>query len=331
MLGVPSSGRDAGYGREDWEVALLNQTLVEKFIMPSEPFPIFQITEAMILQDEPMGSKDKVWCQLPNEQGNGHWLFKQPRQQEENIEHLAEKIAHEIAALIQLPCARVELAEFGGVRGSISLDVRSAGDVLVHGNEIIAGRVLVYDLHKRRHTSDHTFERIRQAILAVCGGQCKEDLVQFAGYLVFDALIGNTDRHHENWALLKREVVPTEHRLAPSFDHASSLGRELRDERRILFMKENKIQNYLRKGWGAIYLESLGENAVSPLELVNRLAIELPDFFQLWLKRVENVTDEQIICIVERFPVGWISSAQRAFAVALICEARGQLVKMKLL
>ena len=48
--------------------------------MPLEPFAIFQITEAMILQDEPMGSKDKVWCQLPEELGNGHWLFKQPRQ-----------------------------------------------------------------------------------------------------------------------------------------------------------------------------------------------------------------------------------------------------------
>ena len=108
--------------------------------MPLEPFAVFQITDSMIVQDEPMGSKEKFWCQLPPELGDGRWLFKEPRQQEENIEHLAEKIAHEVASLIQLPCARVELAEFKGVRGSISLDVRSAGDVLVHGNEIIAGR-----------------------------------------------------------------------------------------------------------------------------------------------------------------------------------------------
>lgn len=299
--------------------------------MSPEPFSIFQITEAMILQDEPMGSKDKVWCQMPEALGNGRWLFKQPRQQDENIEHLAEKIAHEMAALIQLPCARVELAEFAGVRGSISLDVRSAGDVLVHGNEIIAGRVQGYDLHKRRHTSDHTFERIRQAILEVCGGRCKEDLGQFAGYLVFDALIGNTDRHHENWAVLKREAGPTDHRLAPSFDHASSLGREMRDERRILLLTEKRVSDYLQKGWGAIYLEALGKTAVSPLELVNRLAAKMPEFFGPWLKRVEDVTDQQILCIVERMPAGWMSAAQREFAVALTCEARDQLVRMKLL
>jgi hypothetical protein len=200
--------------------------------MPIEPFPIVPITDDMILQDEPMGSKDKCWCQLTTELGGGRWLFKQPRQQAENIEHLAEKIAYELALLIQLPCARVELAQFGAVRGSISLDVRHPGEVLVHGNEIIAGRVLRYDPHQKRHTSGHTFERIQKGIQEVCIGRSKEDLNQFAGYLAFDALIANTDRHHENWAVLKRQAgSQTENRLAPSFDHASSLGREMRDNR----------------------------------------------------------------------------------------------------
>jgi HipA-like C-terminal domain len=224
----------------------------------------------------------------------------------------------------------VELSEFAGVRGSISLDVRTAGAVLVHGNEIIAGRVLGYDLHKRRHTSDHTFERIRQAILEVCGGRCKEDLSQFAGYLVFDALIGNTDRHHENWALLKREIEPTDHRLAPSFDHASSLGREMRDERRSFLLKDARITDYLRKGWGAVYLEELGVTEISPLELVNRLAVKMPEFFESWLARVANVTDEQMIAIVERIPAGWSSPVQRRFAVALMREARDRLLEIKL-
>ena len=45
----------------------------------------------------------------------------------------------------------------------------------------------------------------------------------WAGYLVFDAWIANTDRHHENWGVLidRRDGSS---RLAPSFDHGSSLG-----------------------------------------------------------------------------------------------------------
>lgn len=293
-------------------------------------FPIIQLTEASVLYDEPMGTKDKFWCQVPGESGGGHWLFKQPRQQQENIEHLAEKIACELAGLVQVPCARVELAEYKGVRGSISLDIRSAGEALVHGNEIIAGRVVGYDLQKRRRTSDHTFERIRQAILEVCGGRCQEDLRQFAGYLVLDALIGNTDRHHENWAFLKREAGPTEHRLAPSFDHASSLGREMRDERRVRLVGERMIAEYLRKGVGAIHLQEAEGEKITPLELVNRMATRFPECFCPSLIKVANVTDEAIACIVERIPVGWISAAQKDFAVAVVHESRQQLAMIKL-
>lgn len=292
--------------------------------MPHEPFPIIPITDAMILQDEPMGSKDKFWCQLPPEAaGGGRWLFKEPRQEPEKIEHLAEKIAQELATLIAVPCARVELAEYGGIRGTISLDVQGSGEVLVHGNEIIAGRVMGYDRTKRRKTTDHTFERIRQAIMEVCKGTCEEDMRQFAGYLVLDALIGNTDRHHENWALLRRESKEgVTYRLAPSFDHASALGREMRDDRRLQLLRENRLDAYIQNGPGAIYLAELGEQAVAPMELVKRLAAAFPASFAPWFPALEGVTSENVASIFDRVPNGWISEAQRQFATALIGKAR---------
>ncbi|MHB1163969.1 MAG: hypothetical protein ACYC3K_01885 [Candidatus Nanopelagicales bacterium] len=49
----------------------------------------------------------------------------------------------------------------------------------------------------------------------------------FAGCLAFDALIGNTDRHHENWA-----VIRTSGLLAPAYDHAASLGFDVPERRR---------------------------------------------------------------------------------------------------
>ena len=250
--------------------------------MPAlEPFHIIPITDDMVLDDEPMGSKDKFWCQLPTDLGGGRWLFKTPRQEPEKIEHLAEKVAQELADLIAVPCARIELAEHRGIRGTISREVQAEDEALVHGNEIIAGRVMGYDRHKLRHSSDHTFERIRQAILEVCQDRSDEDLRQFAGYLVLDALIGNTDRHHENWALLVRKSkTGASHRLAPSFDHASSLGREMQDQRRLLVLKDNRLDAYIQKGLGAIYLSELGGAAISPLELVKRLVASMPDYFR---------------------------------------------------
>ena len=38
---------------------------------PLEAFPIIPITDDLIVQDEPMGSKDKFWCQLPDNAAGG--------------------------------------------------------------------------------------------------------------------------------------------------------------------------------------------------------------------------------------------------------------------
>ena len=71
--------------------------------------------------------------------------------------------------------------------------------------------------------------------------------------MVLDAVIGNTDRHHESWGFLRRQVGGQwKGRLAPTFDRASSLGRELLDERRLLLLEEKRVGWYSAKGRGGI-------------------------------------------------------------------------------
>jgi serine/threonine protein kinase HipA of HipAB toxin-antitoxin module len=75
---------------------------------------------------------------------------------------------------------------------------------------------------------------------------------RIASYIVLDAVIGNTDRHHENWGLLiERRGEDTFGLIAPSFDHASSLGRELENKRREMLLKERRVGKYSEnaRGW----------------------------------------------------------------------------------
>ncbi|NEP46454.1 MAG: hypothetical protein F6K35_47560 [Okeania sp. SIO2H7] len=71
----------------------------------------------------------------------------------------------------------------------------------------------------------------------------------FVGYLLLDAWIGNTDRHHENWGFIVNKTV----NLAPTFDHASSLGRELQDNKRWEKLNNKTVNSYAAKSRSGIY------------------------------------------------------------------------------
>ena len=169
-------------------------------------FPVLQVQPGEVTSDEALGSKTKFWFRRDAER----WLFKEARGG--TGEDWAEKVASDVARLIGINAATVELADYEGRRGcaSLSFAYREKGDVLIHGNEILAGMVLGYDITAAIGKLFPQAE-LNRAVLTT-----------LAGYLVFDALIGNTDRHHENWAILLR--APTSIlEVAPTFDHASSL------------------------------------------------------------------------------------------------------------
>lgn len=153
------------------------------------------------------------------------------------------------------------------------------------------------------------------------------------GYLVLDALVGNTDRHHENWGVLveqrEQDGVPPEFflRLAPTYDHASSLGRELTDETRERYLHEGAMERYIWKGRGGIFEHGQAERGMSPMALSTMLAQRYPEFFQPWRSRVEAL-DEKVLCeLVERLPSERVTEAGRRFALAFLSRTRNLISK----
>jgi len=164
-------------------------------------YPIIDVDPALAKDLEQLGSKPKFWYV----EGDRRWLFKEARAN--TGEDWAEKVAAELAKLIGVNAAEVDLAVCQHRRGTASpsfLDHR-AGDVLIHGNELLGGLVVGYERDKRFHQSDHTLENIRGAMIRALPPQgVAEALCTLASYAVLDALVGNTDRHHENWGLIVR-------------------------------------------------------------------------------------------------------------------------------
>ncbi|MYF73511.1 MAG: hypothetical protein F4175_09110 [Gemmatimonadetes bacterium] len=282
----------------------------------------------MVINPEEMGGKTKFWYSKPDD--NTNWLFKHPRPN--TGEHWAEKIAAEVASVIGITHAKVELAEFQGERGSVTESFALGGRELFHGNELLEITIEDYDPTARFHHSHHTLKNIWLALERIFEQpEATENAkLLFAEYLVLDAIIGNTDRHHENWGILRRRAGDEgKGFIAPSYDHASSLGRELRDERRDRLMVENRVGDYAERGRGAIYWSEDERHGSSPLELVRRAAPTYPDLFQPAILKLEKFDKDSLSKIVNSVPTDWMTSSARTFAIALMnynCEQLRRLI-----
>lgn len=165
--------------------------------------------------DEHMGSKEKFWLQHPKTNRRVLWKMARPNTGED----WSEKVAYELAKLLHIPSARVDMAMTGEAHGVVCWDFlyrRGNGNppALIHGNELLRETDPDYPHDQYYQVSKHTVQAVHDAL-----GQVEPPLRipehisniadafdAFVGYLLLDALIGNTDRHHENWGVIATQA-----------------------------------------------------------------------------------------------------------------------------
>ena len=280
-------------------------------------YPIRQIVASARFRDETMGTKAKFWCR--DAQGL-HWLFKFSRPG--TGEHWSEKIAAEVGSTLQVPCAHVELAEYEGLPGSLtrSFVVKGAAS-LVHGNELLQAVDATYPVVQLRGVTKHTVDAVLALLSKIDARDSGDPRVTsaadiFLGYLLLDAVVVNSDRHHENWGVL--QLADGARRLAPSYDHASSLGRELRDEDRQARLATHdarrSIAHYVDRARSGFYAEAASPRPLHPAAAFFRAAAQRTEAGELWLARLEALGEDTIEKITARVPASAISEPGRAFA-----------------
>lgn len=293
-----------------------------------DTYPVIELQTSWLLGDEQMGSKDKYWMQLPND--SYPWLFKYSRMSAGNVtgEHWAEKIAAEIAALMGVSHARVELAVLDDHLGSLSqrftqLSRAGVSVELEHGNALLAGYVTGYDRTKQNKQSDHTLSNILKVVESLFPSPRERVLSmrQLAGYLVLDALILNTDRHHENWGVLR--TVSSDHgvgyEIAPSFDHASSLARNEPPEKLAHWLKESgRVERYMNGAHGGIYLEGNAAKGANPYTIAAKAMLEWPEYFDCWQEVLDKIEQQELERIVDRVPDSMMAIESKIFVKALL-------------
>ena len=151
------------------------------------------------------------------------------------------------------------------------------------GGMFMKSMINQYDLKRGRQ---HNFGHI-ETLCGVLASEGKNSSIKLAAdwpcawaqMLTFDALIGNTDRHHENWGFIldRNPMHPRPNtRLAPAFDNGTSLGHEFLAEQFAQFDDEAFLGRYIRRGCHHLRWQLHDERQAAHAELLLKLAEKHP-------------------------------------------------------
>jgi hypothetical protein len=295
-------------------------------------YPIIYVPGQSTTAPEFSGTKPKRWF---DDGLMGQCLFKEARAG--SGEDWAEKFSQELARRLDLPCAQYELAQSTNAAGQPALGIATPNFVpgdhaLFHGEDLIGnlrpefarsvdesrqGRTALYNV-------DLVFDTLERYQVGLPGNWRVPDAVEsatdlFVGYLLLDGLVGNTDRHQQNWAVLQRQAPDLGPRLilAPLFDTASCLGRELSDAERARRLESRDSQfepeGYADRARSPFYTATEPRVRLSPIEAFRAAATLRPRAAKGWIELMASIGPVDITEVLDQFPGDRLSLPSREF------------------
>ncbi|KAA0891651.1 HipA domain-containing protein [Oryzomonas rubra] len=103
----------------------------------------------------------------------------------------------------------------------------------------------------------------------------------WAKIFTFDTIIGNTDRHHDNWGIIwnsnnsiSGEISAV---IAPAFDNGTSLGHEIIDSNLAKFENLDMLNSYINRGKHHARWQKDDIDRITHIEFMKRYANKFPD------------------------------------------------------
>jgi hypothetical protein len=281
--------------------------------------------------EETDGRSEHRWFRRPGDPRP--WLYKpvEIKDGHRQGEDWAEKAVSEIAKLMAVPAADIELAHRHGEPGLISRDIKPKDWDLQPGAALLGGFVTDYE-SRTRFRAGHNLGNIVTALAQVESPPDRPEVEGmdaigvFAGYLVLDALVANQDRHDHNWSVL---VPPGKDavRLAPSYDHASSLGFNLTDAERERRLADGSLEAWASRGRALRFEHQPPASAVESLVALAARACRRADApaRARWTTQVGMLDMSLVAEVFYRMPM--LSLPAATFAIKLIETNQQRLIE----
>ena len=286
---------------------------------------------------ERAGSHENLWLAEP--ETGALWLHKDtatPSNGVEQGEDWSEVVSTQVAALLGVPCATTRLCLRHGRRGSLSRSVRPIDADLWEGKVVLEDLGATdYFPHVERSPGvdparpgvkrpGHSLRNIKLALESVAAppgfdGPASLDAFDvFVGYLLLDALIANRDRHEQNWAVLRPQLLGPSVRLCPSYDHASSLGYNLADldrERRLA--SDDAMVRWAKRGT-AWRFEHIGKPTTLVAHAMKAVQLASPEGANWWRSQIEAMDLDPLMASLRDQQIWGMSHLAVTFAHRLL-------------
>lgn len=178
---------------------------------------------------EGSGRSEKKW--LINKDTLQLGLFKFTKT-DKTTEHISEKLSYELANLLGLKSAKVDIGTYESRIGSMSYCINKENEYLIEGIYLINKLYPNFDPNTFYDSIKKEYYSLEMILNALEEFNLKNDFLKI---VVFDFLIGNTDRHQSNWAIIDSAG---EFKISPMYDNGSSL---------CCYIEESKLSSFLGK------------------------------------------------------------------------------------
>ena len=287
----------------------------------------------------PQGARDKSLLISPAQSEydflipNHRYLFKRSFQHKSRSypdQYWTEIIAYRIGCMLKVPVppAFVAIDKTRNICGALIEWFLNYPDQpeerSTPGGDIMVSIIPEYD---RKKGTQHNFEAVTR-YLTVLDRSFKFEsdwLVFWCDMLLFDAIIGNTDRHQDNWELLWNQNKDHSVRMSPIFDNGTSLGYEILESKISDFFVPDRIKAYIEKGKHHIRWQLNYKFQSQHVELLLQLVKKHPCLkariiLKLDLLKMEQLRSMIYDCI--HYPVVVPLSAIRAKFIYHLVESR---------
>lgn len=245
-------------------------------------------------------------------------MFKYENDDYNCSEACSEKLAYEIAKVLGYDCAKIELAvDHENKIGVLNYYFSDRFDA--PHTDIVA--YLNKDAKERKNF--YTISNIKSVLDDINTDLFKD----FIKIMVFDALIGEQDRHEENWGITEKNGKSF---ISPLYDNGDSLLREFKNPQNAQKYYDGlkDFNAYINRSRTIIYKDN-NKTKFKHFELIEYLYKNYSQYVIPEINNLNKLTNEIIKDLVNRIPDELLTTEHKKYIIMYLIKRRDILLNIE--